>query len=165
MMSHDVTAGGPRKKQRQYRVYYGNVGKVTYDRIGKRVPGPRAHLNEKSGEAVCKWFEEKVDSKEKPVLINGQRAYHLALNNASGYNEKVEFENTTGVRMTLDASHDCWLLNGHDYEYAERQMQRWSKYYNDTAAYRKGIGEWKKDVRTDHDRLKTKVSAQLGVVI
>ena len=60
----DVTPSGRGKKKREYRVYYGKVGKVTYDKTGKRTPGPRAHLTEASGEAVCKWFEEKKDTNE-----------------------------------------------------------------------------------------------------
>lgn len=162
----DVTAGGPNKRAHQYRVYFGNVGKVTYDKVGKRVPGPRAHLTEESGEAVCKWFEEKLDASKKQVLIEGKRAYHLTLNNPTGFNEKVEFPNIlTAVRMTLDSQQDCWLLDEEDYQYADTQMKKYSKYHNGTAAYRKGHGEWHKDVRNNHDKLKTKVSAQLGIVI
>ena len=99
-------------------------------------------------------------------MIQGQRAYHLTLNNSSGYNEKVEFPTIlTGVRMTVHSEHDCWLLNPKDYDYAEAQMQRFTKYHNGTAAERKKQGEWKKDVRKDHDKQKTKVCAQHGTVI
>lgn len=69
----DVTPSHRRKKERRYRVYYGNVGKVTYDKVGERTLGVRAHLTEKSGEAVCKWFEEVRDASGKHVEIQGQK--------------------------------------------------------------------------------------------
>ena len=90
----------------------------------------------------------------------GQRAYHLTLNNSSEYNEKVEFPNVlAGVRMTVHSEHDCWLLDPKDYDYTEAQMQRFSKYHNGTATERKKQGEWPpwgKDVRKNHDQQKPK---------
>ena len=67
--------------------------------------------------------------------------------------------------MKLHPQRDCWLLHSDDYDYAKKPMQRWSKYHNSTAAARKQEGEWKKDVRKNHDRLKTKVGTELGIVI
>ena len=161
---YDITPGGPKRQKKQFRVYYGNVAKVTYDKVGKRVPGPRAHLTEKSGEAVCKWFDEKVDKAGKHIRYGGKRAYHLTLNNPTGFNDKVEFPNIlTGVRMHLDTEHDCWLLDQSDYHYAETQMQKWSAYQNGTQASRNRAGEWVKDIRECHDKLKTKVCSELGI--
>ncbi|DBA99810.1 TPA: hypothetical protein ACH3X1_013712 [Trebouxia sp. C0004] len=37
---------GPAKKQRKYQVFYGNVAKLTRDRSGRQVPGPRVHIND-----------------------------------------------------------------------------------------------------------------------
>ena len=136
----DVTEGGPKQKKPEYRVYYGNVAKVTYNKVDKRVLGPRAHLTEKSGEAVCKWFDEKMETvrrKKGHVIVKGQRAYHLALDNPTGFNDKVEFPSILcGVRMTFDAESDCWLLNAADYNYAEAQKERFASYHNGTQAYR-----------------------------
>ena len=163
---YDITEGGPRSKKQTFRVYYGNVAKVTYNKVGKRVPGPRAHLREKSGEAVCKWFEEALDKRGNHKVLKGQRAYHPRLNNPTGFNEKVEFANIlAGVRMTLDSESDCWLLNADDYTYAETQMQNYSNHQNSTQAHRAKHGEWVKDVRQSHDKLKTKVLGQLAVSI
>lgn len=163
---YDITEGGPRRKKQTFRVYYGNVAKVTYNKVGKRVPGPRAHLTENSGEAVCKWFDEALDKQGNHMVLKGQRAYHLRLDNPTGFNEKVEFPNIlAGVRMTLDHENDCWLLNAEDYTYAEMQMQKYSSYHNSTQAQRAKHGEWVKDVRQSHDKLKTKVLGQLGVSI
>ena len=103
------------------------------------------------------------DASKQHVEIYGHIAYHLALNNRDGYTAKVIFPKIlTGVRMKLHPQRDCWLLNSEDYAYVEKQMQRWSKYHNGTAAERKKEGEWKKDVRKDHDRLKTKVGVDLA---
>ncbi|DBA94585.1 TPA: hypothetical protein ACH3X1_002168 [Trebouxia sp. C0004] len=41
----DMTSG-PAKKQRKYQVFYGNVAKLTRDRSGRQVPGPRVHIND-----------------------------------------------------------------------------------------------------------------------
>ena len=67
--------------------------------------------------------------------------------------------------MKLHPQRDCWLLHSEDYDYAEKQVQRWSKYHNGTGAAHKQEGEWKEDVRKNHDRLKTKVGTELGIVI
>lgn len=161
----DVSEGGPRRTKKRWAVYYANVVKVTFDKLGKRVPGARAHLHELTGEAVCKWFDEKLDGKEV-VRHHGKRAYHLTLNNSTGFNDKVEFPNIlTGVRMTLDRQNDCWLLNDEDHQYVEQQLARWSTYHNCTPAQQKRQGQWVKDVRQGHDRLKTKVFDQLGIEI
>lgn len=78
--------------------------KVTYDQVGKRVPGARAHLTELSGEAVCKWFDEQQDAKGNVVIHDGKRAYHLTVDNRTGCNDKVEFPNIlTCVRMQSPA--------------------------------------------------------------
>ncbi|DBA81637.1 TPA: hypothetical protein ACH3X1_007392 [Trebouxia sp. C0004] len=61
----DMTSG-PAKKQRKYQVFYGNVAKLTRDRSGRQVPGPRVHIND-GGKAACKWFDEKLDKHSKPV--------------------------------------------------------------------------------------------------
>lgn len=130
-----------------------------------KVPSARAHLHELTGEAMCKWFDEKLDGKQV-VTHHGKRAYHLTLNNSTGFNDKVEFPNIlAGVRMTLDRQNDCWLLNDEDHQYVEQQLARWSTYHNCTPVQQKRQGEWVKDVRQGHDRLKTKVFDQLGIEI
>ena len=137
---YDVTPGGPRRKTREYAVYYGNVAKLTYDRVGKRVPGPTAHLTERTGEAVCKGFDEKLtpSPKKSHVKHMGKLAYHMKLNNPTGYNDKVEFPMILcGVCMRLDRENDCWLLHPDDYDYTEKQRDRYSKYHNLTAAQQK----------------------------
>ncbi|DBA84189.1 TPA: hypothetical protein ACH3X1_006653 [Trebouxia sp. C0004] len=67
----DMTSG-PAKKQRKYQVFYGNVAKLTRDRSGRQVPGPRVHIND-GGKAACKWFDEKLDKHSKPVTHDGNR--------------------------------------------------------------------------------------------
>ncbi|DBA88052.1 TPA: hypothetical protein ACH3X1_005033 [Trebouxia sp. C0004] len=97
----DMTSG-PAKKQRKYQVFYGNVAKLTRDRSGRQVPGPRVHIND-GGKAACKWFDEKLDKHSKPVTHDGKRAFHLTLNNPAGFTDEVNFANIlSGVRMTLD---------------------------------------------------------------
>ena len=39
---YDMTEGGPFKKERKFEVFFGNVAKLTYEKGGKLVPGPRA---------------------------------------------------------------------------------------------------------------------------
>ena len=131
---YDMTKAGPTNKDRKYEVFYGNVPKLTYENGGKLVPCPRAHIHEKTGEATCKWFDEKLDSKTgRPVLHRGKRVFHLTVNNPAGFNDEVVFANIlAGVRMTLDKDKDCWLLNSTDYVYAERQKDRYSKYHDST---------------------------------
>ena len=158
----DMTSG-PAKKQRKYQVFYGNVVKLTRNRSGRQVPGPRVHIND-GGKAACKWFDEKLDKHSRPVTRDGKRAFHLTLDNPAGFTDEVDFANVlSGVRMTLVKDNDCWLLNTTDSEYAETQMQRFSKYYNSTPAQQKRQGEWRKDVRVGHDSMKTKVCKELGV--
>ncbi|KAL3144581.1 hypothetical protein ABBQ32_004305 [Trebouxia sp. C0010 RCD-2024] len=160
----DMTPGGPKQNKKEYQVFYGNVVKVTYDQVGKRVPGPRTHLTELSGEVVCKWFDEKRDAKGNVVTHNGKRAYHLTVDNRTGFNDKVEFPNIlTGVCMTLDCQHDCWLLHDDDFQYVKHHEQKFTKYHNGTPAQQKRHGEWTKDVRYGHDKLKSKVFPQLGI--
>ena len=127
---YDMTEGGPTKKERKFEVFFGNVVKLTYEKGGKLVPGPRAHIHEESGEATCKWFDEKLDTKSgRPVLHHGKRAFHLTEKNPAGFNDEVVFANIlAGVRMTLDRDNDCWLLNSTDNAYVERQKERYSKY-------------------------------------
>ena len=67
--------------------------------------------------------------------------------------------------MKLHAKRDCWLLHSEDYDYAEKQMQRFSEYHNGTAANRKQQDEREKEVSKNRDQLKTKVGALLGIVI
>ncbi len=158
----DMTSG-PTKKQRKYQVFYGNVVKLTRNKSGRQVPGPRVHIND-GGKAACKWFDEKLDKHSKPVTHDGKRAFHLTLDNPAGFTDEVDFANVlSGVRMTLDKDNDCWLLDTTDSEYAETQTQRFSKYYNSTPAQQKGQGEWRKDVRVGHDSMKTKVCKELGI--
>lgn len=122
----DMTSG-PEKKDRKYQVFYGNVVKLTRNKSGRQVPGPRVHINN-GGKAACKWFDEKLDKQSKPVTHNGKRAFHLTLDNPASFTDEVDFANVLiGVRMTLDKDNDCWLLNTTDSEYAETQMQRFSK--------------------------------------
>ena len=92
------------------------------------------HIHKESGEATCKWFDEKLDTKSGcPVLHHGKRAFHLTVNNPAGFNDEVVFANIlAGVRMTLDKDNDCWLLNSTDNAYVERQKERYSKYHNST---------------------------------
>ena len=160
---YDMTPKGPKKQSLVYKVFYGNVTKVTYDKAGKRVPGVRAHLLEASGEAVCKWFDPVLrDDGITHKPYGGKKAYHLKVDNATGFNDVLEFETIlTAVRMTLDKAHDCWLLDSEDFEYAECQKDRWAKYHNGTAAARKKVGPWKKDIRLGHDKRKTKLGRQL----
>ena len=166
---YDITPGGPRRKKKQYAVYFGSVTKVTYDRVGKRVPGARAHLKERSGEAVCKWFDEKLSSNKKGhATHNGKEAYHLKLYNPTGFNDKVEFPMIlcgVRMRMTVDCEHDCWLLDPADFDYVEKQRDRWPKYQNSTLEERELLMDWEKDVRKGHDKMKTKVCVELGIDI
>ena len=160
---YDMTKG-PAKKHRKYQVFYGNVAKLTYDKGGKTVPGPRAHIKDETGVSACKWFDEKMGDNGKPVTYHGRRAFYLTLNNTAGFNDNVEFANIlAGVPMTFDKDNDCWLLNPTDSEYAEKQMQRFSKYHNSTPAQQAKQGEWNKDVRVGHDSMKTKVCVELGI--
>ena len=110
---YDVTCGGLHRKKKQYAMYFGKVTKVTYNRVGKRVPGARALLTERTGEAICKWFDEKLTSNKKGhATHNGKKAYHLKLNNPTGFNDKMEFLMILcGVR----------LLHSDDSAYVERQ--------------------------------------------
>ena len=160
---YDMTKAGPTKKDCKYEVFYGNFAKLTYENGGKLVPCPRAHIHEETGEATCKRFDEKLDSKTgRPVLQRGKRAFHLTVNNPAGVNDEVVFANIlAGVRMTLDKDNDCWLLNSTDNVYAERQKDRYSKYHNSTPQQQARHGEWQKDVRKDHDMQKSKVCVQL----
>lgn len=156
-------SSGPAKKKRQYQVYYGNVAKLTRNRSGRQVPGPRVHIND-GGKAACKWFDEKLDAHNKLVTHDGKRAFHLTLDNPTGFTDEVDFTNIlSGVRLTLGKDNDCWLLNTTDSEYAETQKERFSTYYNSTPAQQKKQGEWRKDVRVGHDSMKTKVCKELGV--
>ena len=161
----DETPGGPHRKKQQFRVYYGNVAKVSFNQRNKRVPGPRAHLLEESGEAVCKWFAEVIVNGEH-VSYEGKKAYHLPIVNPYGFNEKVEFANIlTAVRMTQDKARHCYLLEQTDHGYSEKQLKRWSDYQNGTEAQRRRLGSWKKDVREGHDQQKTKVGVQNGFTV
>ena len=153
----DETPGGPHGKKKEFRVYYGNVAKVTFSHRNKRVLGPRAHLLEESGEAVCKWFAEVTVNGEH-VSYDGKKAYHLPIVNPYGFNEKVEFANIlTAVRMTQDKTRHCYLLEQEDHVYSEQHRKRFADYENGTEAQRKRAGPWVKDVREGHDQQKTKV--------
>lgn len=167
---YDMTPKGPKKQRSVYEVFFGNLAKVTYEKGGKQVPGPRAHLLETSGEAVCKWFDPimELNTNRSPMHVsyNGKKAYHLRIDNPTGFNDKVEFGTIlTVVRMTLDTAHDCWLLDNADFDYAERQRARWDQYHNATEAAHKRKGPFQKDVRKDHDKLKTKVSDHIKLVV
>ena len=146
VVPYDMTPKGPKKQPSVYEVFYGNVTKVTYDKAGKRVPGVRAHLLEASGEVVCKWFDPVLRADGiTHISYGGKKAYHLRLDNATGFNDVLEFETIlTAVRMTLDEAHDCWRLDSKDFEYAECQKDRWAKYHNRTAAARKNVGPWER---------------------
>ena len=69
------------------------------------------------------------------------------------------------VRMTVDREHDCWLLDRADFDYVEKQRDRWSTYQNSTLEERELLGDWEKDVRKGHDKMKTKVCVELGIDI
>ncbi len=51
------------------------------------------------------------------------------------------------------------------FDYAERQRARWDQYHNATEAARKRKGPFQKDVRKDHDKLQTKVSDHIKLVV
>ena len=96
------------------------------------------------------------------MSYGGKKAYHLKLDNATGFNDVLEFETIlTAVRMTLDEVHDCWLLDSEDFQYAERQKERGAEHLNGTAAARKKEGPWQQDIRLGHDKRKTKLGRQL----
>ena len=122
------------------------------------------------GEVVCKWFDAvmELNTIRSPMHVsyNGKKAYHLRIDNSTGFNDKVEFGTVlTAVRMTLDTAHGCWLLDNADFDYAEPQRARWDHFHNATEAGRKRKGPFEKDVRKDHDKLKIKVSDQVGLVV
>ena len=114
-------------------------------------------------------MELNTDKSPMHVSYNGKKAYHLRIDNPTGFNnfnDKVEFGTIlTVVRMTLDTAHDRWLLDNVDFDYAERQRATWDHYHNVVEAGRKRKGPFEKNVRKDHDKLKTKVSYQIGLVV
>lgn len=61
----DVSDGGAKDTKEKCAVYYGNVAKVTFDKVDKTVPGARAHVNELFSKAGRKWFDGRRDDKVK----------------------------------------------------------------------------------------------------
>ena len=109
----------PRPKEEECVVYFGTVAKVTYNRVSKEVPGSRAHLTERSGEAVCKWFYEKLTSNEKASATHyGRKSFeieqphHLGGHNSTQAPQKMQGGGRR-TYMTNDNQNMCQTWSSH----------------------------------------------------
>lgn len=159
LFERDPVAGRrPAKCKRVAHVYYGHVQTISWYVNRKDRTVHRVHLEEANASLVCKWYVKYLRQDDSHVLIDGKLAYALHVHEAEGVNNKVDMPNVlSAVRMRFCPEEKCCLLHPEDQQYVEKQRQRFTAYLNLTGAQKKKRGEFVKDPRPNHDKLKSQV--------
>ena len=86
---------------------------------------------------------------------NACPGYVLAVHEQEGSNLDVEMSSVlSAVRMRGCPEYKCLLLHLGDVEYAQRQLDRYTNFLNQTAAQKKKNPEFLKVPRPSHDEVK-----------
>lgn len=143
-------------------LFYGNIQEMTAKRCGKQRTVHRVHLQERTARVRCKWYQPLL-KRGKHAMYHGKYAFVLSVVEREGFNERVNCDAMlSAVRMIPDEQHGCFLLVDADRVWAEEELARTVEHNARLAAApneaaRKQIGPYKKNVRPDHDALKSQL--------
>ncbi len=146
-----------RRSMSKFEVSFGSVTRLAVQSGKKRVSCERAHLNDETAIADCRWFDGKMTGRQNQLKRDGKPVCTLSPFNKEGCNHHTPFDVIlSAVRMTYDAKRDEYLLDAEDEAYVTQMAESFSAHQKLSPAAKKKKGPWKKVYRKDHDKLKSK---------
>ena len=161
VFEHDLVDSKGRTKaakfgrKREGHLWYGQVQSLSWFYNKKLRAVKKAHLDEGKASLVVNWYHPLEDTRKSHTNHYGSPPYVLPVHEQEGFNLNVEMSSVlSAVRMRTCPEYKCCLLHLDDVDYAQRELDRYNKFLNQSFAQKKKCPEFIKEPRPNHDEVK-----------